>query len=92
MKIFLDPGFDNNCTVRFDNGNIQTLHGTIEENCMKIRNFVLSVYEDEDGKEVRIVQDKEVYLDSVGFGQQYSYGLDMLGVKYEKCTYNKIIY
>lgn len=100
MRIFLDPGFENECTIWFDNGNIQTLIGNIEQNCIKIRNYVIDMYvienceinnNDEYGELTMQYQKVNIYLDIKGIGLAYANELDKLGVKYNKCTYNKII-
>lgn len=93
MSIFLDPSYREVCTVWWDDGNVQTLKGNIEEICTKIKNYVIYNYCDEDtGEIIRTVQVKDVYLDTMGIGMSYVMCLSDMGVKFKKCTYNKIIY
>lgn len=91
MRIYLDPGFKNECTVWFEDGNIQTLKGYPEKICKKIYNYVIDRYEDEDGNLVRCVQVKEVYIDIAGIGGMYEHILNDMLVKTERCTYRKYI-
>lgn len=90
MRIFLDPGFKQECTVWFDDGNVQTLKGNIEEICVRIRNYVIDNFDDEDGKIVRTVQTKGVYLDIMGVGHAYydiltrNYNIEVNKCKHEK--------
>lgn len=91
MKIFLDVSFRKECTVWFEDGNVQTLKGNIEDICIRIRNYVIDNFDDEEGNIVRRVQTKEVYLDTMGEGSQYVNILKSLGVEFKECTYYKLI-
>lgn len=91
MRIYLDPGYKNECTVWFDNGNVQTLKGNVEEILYRLKNAVLIDDYNENGVKIGEHQVIDVYLDTAGVGMNYVIGLSNMGIKFKKCTYEKLI-
>lgn len=91
MKIYLDPGFKNECTIWFGDGNIQTLKGFPEDICNRIREYVIRDEFDNEGKRIGRIQIADVHIDTMGIGMVYFNILDDMFVKMSKCTYKKYI-
>lgn len=91
MKIFLNPSSNNECHVWFNDGNSQKLRGDIKDICIRIRNYVIDNYTDDNGNIVVSTQTKEVYLDTTELGSEYAYILKSLGIEIKYCTNYKLI-
>lgn len=91
MRIYLDPGCHNECTVLFENGNIQTLRGYPEEICSRIKEYVIKDKFDKDGRIIGRRQMIDVYIDMMGIGRVYYSILDNMFVDMKKYTYEKYI-
>ena len=89
MKIYLDPHIEG-CTVWFSDGNIQSLKGDIRNICKRIKDFVVITKYDYQDNPVKY-QKIKVYLDTMGIGVSYGIELEAIKVKFERCTYQKII-